>query len=197
MGKAQETKERIIALSAPIFNRYGYSGTSMSDILKATGLEKGGVYNHFRGKEELALAAFDYNFRQMSRRFVRALKASGDSPTRQLLAMIDIYNTGYSELADGCPIMNTAVENDDANPLLKARAQDAMNQWRQLIIRIVEDGMKREEFNAVDGDELASLIIAQIEGSMMMSKLFDSDLHLRRAVAYLHEYLQNNVIKAT
>jgi TetR/AcrR family transcriptional regulator, transcriptional repressor for nem operon len=195
MSKAQQTKERIIALSAPIFNRYGYSGTSMSDILKATGLEKGGVYNHFRGKEELALAAFDYNFKLMSRSFGRALKAAGDSPSRQLLAIIELYNQGYKELSDGCPIMNTATESDDANPPLRARAQDAMNQWRELIIRIVDEGKARGEFHDIDGDEAASLIIASIEGGMMLSKLYDEDIHLRRAVTYLVEYVRSSVIK--
>src|SRR5690349_20814777 len=195
MTKAQETKERIIALSAPIFNRYGYSGTSMPDILKATGLEQGGVYNHFQGKEELALAAFDYNFRQMSRSFGRALKAAGDSPTLQLVAIIEIYNGGYQELSDGCPIMNTATESDDSNPVLRAKAQDAMNQWRALITRIVDEGIARGEFFEVNGDEVASLIIASIEGGMLLSKLYSEETHLRRAVAYLVEYVRRSVIK--
>ncbi len=195
MTKAQQTKERIIALAAPIFNRYGYSGTSMSDILKATGLEKGGVYNHFKGKEELAMAAFDYNFRQMSRSFGRALKAAGDSPSQQLVAIIEIYNGGYQELSDGCPIMNTATESDDANPIMRAKAQDAMNQWRALIIRIADEGKARGEFFEVDSDELASLIIASIEGGMMLSKLYSEEIHLRRAVAFLLEYVRHSVIK--
>jgi TetR/AcrR family transcriptional repressor of nem operon len=196
MSKAEQTKERIIALSAPIFNRHGYSGTSMSDILKATGMEKGGIYNHFKGKEELAVAAFDYNFKQMSRSFGRALKAAGDSPSRQLIAIIEIYNGGYQALADGCPIMNTATESDDSNPVLRARAQDAMNQWRDLIIRIVNEGMARGEFYEVNGDEVASLIIASIEGGMLLSKLYEDEKHLRRAVAYLVEYVRRSVIKS-
>jgi AcrR family transcriptional regulator len=196
MSKAQETKERIIALSAPIFNRQGYSGTSMSDILTATGLEKGGVYNHFKGKEELALAAFDYNFRQMSRRFGRAMKAAGDSPAQQLLAIVELYNDGYFEMSGGCPILNTAIESDDAYPPLKARAQDAMNQWRQLIIRLVDEGTARGEMQAVDGDEVATTIIVALEGGMMMSKLYDDLVHLRRAVSFLAGYIRRNVIKA-
>jgi AcrR family transcriptional regulator len=196
MSKAQETKERIIALSAPIFNRQGYSGTSMSDILTATGLEKGGVYNHFKGKEELALAAFDYNFRQMSRRFGRAMKAAGDSPAQQLLAIVELYNDGYFEMSGGCPILNTAIESDDAYPPLKARAQDAMNQWRQLIIRLVDEGTARGEMQAVDGDEVATTIIVALEGGMMMSKLYDDPVHLRRAVSFLAGYIRRNVIKA-
>ena len=46
--KAEKTKEYIIATSAPIFNKQGYAGTSMSDITKATGLTKGVLYGNFK-----------------------------------------------------------------------------------------------------------------------------------------------------
>src|SRR5438105_3375693 len=60
MRKGEQTREMILERAAPIFNQQGYAGASLSDIMRETGLEKGGIYNHFRGKEELALAAFDY-----------------------------------------------------------------------------------------------------------------------------------------
>ncbi|NTU83365.1 MAG: TetR/AcrR family transcriptional regulator, partial [Chloroflexales bacterium] len=60
MAKGEQTKQRIVAQAASVFNTLGYSGTSMRDLTRATGLEKGGIYNHFPSKEALALAAFDY-----------------------------------------------------------------------------------------------------------------------------------------
>ena len=59
MSKGEQTRERILARSAQLFNRQGYSGSSLSDIMRETGLEKGGIYNHFSSKEQLALEAFD------------------------------------------------------------------------------------------------------------------------------------------
>ena len=43
-----------------MFNRQGYVGASMRDLVDATGLEKGGIYNHFGSKEQLALEAYDH-----------------------------------------------------------------------------------------------------------------------------------------
>ena len=43
-----------------MFNRQGYVGASLRDLIDATGLEKGGIYNHFGSKEQLALEAYDY-----------------------------------------------------------------------------------------------------------------------------------------
>jgi TetR/AcrR family transcriptional repressor of nem operon len=58
--KGEETRQEIIRKAAPIFNRKGYSGAALSDLMRATGLEKGGIYRHFESKEELAGDAFDH-----------------------------------------------------------------------------------------------------------------------------------------
>ena len=58
--RACSTRQRIVELAAPVFNRQGYVGASMRDLIDATGLEKGGIYNHFGSKEQLALEAYDY-----------------------------------------------------------------------------------------------------------------------------------------
>jgi len=51
MSKGEETRERIVAEAAALFNQRGYEGGSMSELMKATGLEKGGIYRHFSSQE--------------------------------------------------------------------------------------------------------------------------------------------------
>src|SRR6266704_805053 len=60
MRKGEQTRQEIIREAAPIFNQRGYEGAALSDLMKATGLEKGGIYRHFEGKQQLAAEAFDY-----------------------------------------------------------------------------------------------------------------------------------------
>jgi len=67
--KSDRTRALIVEKSASLFNRKGFHGTSLSDIMEATGLTKGGIYGNFKReglnkkgvKEEIALAAFEYN----------------------------------------------------------------------------------------------------------------------------------------
>lgn len=61
MSNAEHTKQRIIETAAIIFNQNGYIGTSIADIVKSTGVHKGGIYKHFKNKDEIAVAAFDYS----------------------------------------------------------------------------------------------------------------------------------------
>src|SRR5215813_8035692 len=63
MRKGEATRREIIEKAAPIFNQKGFEGASLSDLMAATGLEKGGIYRHFESKEELAAEAFDYAFK--------------------------------------------------------------------------------------------------------------------------------------
>src|SRR6202171_5234257 len=60
MTKGEQTRKKIVEAAAPIFNQRGYEGSSLNDLMEATGLKKGGIYRHFTSKEELAVEAFDY-----------------------------------------------------------------------------------------------------------------------------------------
>jgi len=60
MRKGEQTRQEIIRKAAPIFNQKGYDGAALSDLMQATGLEKGGIYRHFENKQQLAGEAFDY-----------------------------------------------------------------------------------------------------------------------------------------
>ena len=58
MRKGEQTRQDIIRKAAPIFNQKGYDGAALSDLMRATGLKKGGIYRHFESKQELAVDAF-------------------------------------------------------------------------------------------------------------------------------------------
>lgn len=187
MRKGEQTREMILARAAPIFNQQGYSGSSLSDIMRETGLEKGGIYNHFHGKEELALAAFDYAIGLQWQRIEEELVGKTHAVDR-LLAMVN----GYCHLLEnprlpgGCPLLNTAVESDDTQPALRDRARLAMTRWRRWIQKTVLRGITNGEVHPeTDADALTTIIIATLEGAVMMSKLYDDALHMHHVVDHL------------
>ncbi|HYU75258.1 MAG TPA: TetR/AcrR family transcriptional regulator, partial [Ktedonobacteraceae bacterium] len=89
MSKGEQTRERILASSAQLFNRQGYFGSSLTDIMRETGLEKGGIYNHFSSKEQLALEAFDYAYGLVQQRVRQALAGKLNAIER-LLAIVSV-----------------------------------------------------------------------------------------------------------
>lgn len=195
MSKAQETRTHIIEQAAVLFNQQGYAGASMSDIMRVTGLQKGGIYNHFRSKDELALEAFDFVTNRIQQKFMGALKGKRHAVER-LIAILSVYEHLLDEplLQGGCPILNTAVESDDTHPALREKAQLAMDAWRSLLQGIVAQGIKRGELRStVDIDTVSTILIATIEGAIMLSKLYGDTSHLVRALDYLKAYVQQQL----
>lgn len=144
MTKAEATKAKIIRQAAKLFNQKGYAGSSIADIMQATGLKKGGIYNHFSSKDRLAIEAFDYAYALMSQKIWQAVRTKTNAIER-LQAMVSSYLDYIDDppIAGGCPILNTAIETDDTDSPLRDRALQAMNSWRSLIVRIVEKGIKK------------------------------------------------------
>ncbi len=191
MSKGEQTREMILARAAQLFSQRGYFGSSLADLMQATGLEKGGIYNHFSSKEQLALEAFDYAFTLLQQRIRHTLSGKTHAVDR-LLAIIT-YFQGIIEdppLIGGCPILNTAIEADDAYPVLRDRARVAMDSLRTTIERIVTKGIERQEIRAeVDATACATIFIATLEGALMLSKLYEDPVHMQRAANHLTHYI--------
>jgi len=195
MPKGAETREEILLRAACVFNTKGYSGAALSDIMQATGLQKGGIYNHFESKEKLALEAFDFALKLTGARMREAL--SGKTHARERLLALLAFFDDYSRnppIPGGCPIMNTAIENDDGNPELRKRARAAMENWRQFILRTVKRGVERNELRSTaDPEQAATIFIATIEGAIMMSKLYRDTAHIERALVHLKQYVEESL----
>jgi TetR/AcrR family transcriptional regulator, transcriptional repressor for nem operon len=195
LTKGEQTREMILQRSAQVFNRKGYFGTSLSDIMQATGLEKGGIYNYFQSKDDLALQAFDYAVDRLREEFATAIKGKFQAIQR-LQAIMDVFRRmpdGYP-IEGGCPVLNTTVEADYAHPALRQRARQAMQEWHDFIRRIVERGIERGEFcTHADPDAIASLIISALEGAIALTILYDDPVHMQRVVDHLDDYLASQL----
>jgi TetR/AcrR family transcriptional regulator, transcriptional repressor for nem operon len=189
--KGERTRRRILERTAGVFNTKGYFGSSMGDLVRASRMEKGGIYNHFGSKEELALEAFDYAASIMRGRFEDALR-DREGALERLYGIVDVLGGIVNDppVEGGCPVMNTAIEADDAHPALRERASAAMGEWLRLVGRTVKDGVASGELRPdADPREVASVVVATLEGAVMLSRLHDDPAHVRRAVAHLREYL--------
>jgi TetR/AcrR family transcriptional regulator, transcriptional repressor for nem operon len=192
--KGEQTRQEIIRKAAPIFNQKGYDGTALSDLMRATGLEKGGIYRHFESKQELAGDAFDYAWKlAMDRRFegTEHIPNTVDR-LKQIVRNFRDRRTGL--VPGGCPLLNTAIDSDDGNPKLRAKARVALSSWLDRMESIAEDGQRRGEIRSdVDPGKLATLIASTLEGSHMMSRLQKNEQPRDLAVRHLEEYLETRV----
>lgn len=193
MSKGEETRQHILEEAIDLFNTKGYQATSFSDITARTGVQKGGIYNHFANKEALTLEAFTLatdKVRERSREFLQHQPHTLD----RIKAVVTLFGSLLSNpvVAGGCPLLNASVEADDASPVLRNYARAAMDEWRTYIIRSAEKGIARGEIaNGIEPDTLATLLLSALEGGIMLSKLYGDHRHIHAVVTYWHTYLES------
>ncbi|MEH7590850.1 TetR/AcrR family transcriptional regulator [Priestia megaterium] len=189
--KGEQTKALILEKASKIFNSKGYRASSISDIMHETGLRKGGIYNHFENKEEIMLSAFSFSIDMMRHLFSEAM-AGKQGCLERLLSIVSVFE----EIAEkklfpgGCPIMNAAIEADDADPLLQEKAREAMDSLLGMVRNLVQEGIKKGEVKqGVDPEFVATVFISTLEGALALSKLYENQEHMKRAVHHLRLFL--------
>jgi len=196
MSKGLATREMIISTSADLFNKFGYHGCSLSDIMKATNLKKGGIYNHFKNKDEIAFEAFDYSFNRIKKLFRSRLDLDNNA-TEKINSIIEIYAEllKMPGMEGGCPIFNTAIDSANTHPLLQKKANIAISTLKRYIEIKIEEGIAAKEFKQGAADcGLSSLIIMTMEGAMVMSRL-NGEESINIAVNSLKSFVESYVIK--
>lgn len=192
LTKGERTRQQIVEAAATLFNMRGYEGSTLSELMEATGLEKGGIYRHFSGKEELAGEAFDYMWQ--AAKAVRLAGLDGLTGTTWLKTYIANFVNNRSPVAGGCPILNTAIDADDGNPMLRTKVTKALKSWRCRLRTVIEDGVARGEIRSgVDARAAATLIVATLEGALMMSRIERTYEPLREVQRHLNSYIDREL----
>ncbi|HVM53949.1 MAG TPA: TetR/AcrR family transcriptional regulator [Acidimicrobiales bacterium] len=191
--KGDRTRQRILDRVGPVFNARGYHATTLADVMAATGLEKGGIYNHFRSKDELALAAYDRNADLQGELIAQRVRAAADAPDK-LVAVIEAFRAFAHDppFPGGCPTLNTAVEACHVDPQLHERAQAQMARLLELVAALVRRGVERGELQAgVDADATASLVASSVEGALLLHQLFGDAAHVDRVCDHLERHVRS------
>jgi TetR/AcrR family transcriptional repressor of nem operon len=189
LTKGERTRQKIVADTAPLFNTRGYEGTSLTDLMAATGLKKGGIYRHFGSKEELAAEAFDYAWSTARALREPDVDQSAD-PIGWLKAHIDNLVSRRPAIAGGCPILNTAIEADDGNQVLRARVAKALRAWISRVEHVVSEARRKGKVrSSTDPGMVATVIVSTLEGALMISRLEKNSDALLKAQEHLNAFL--------
>ncbi|MEN0053700.1 MAG: TetR/AcrR family transcriptional regulator [Mucilaginibacter sp.] len=188
LSKAERTRQFIIESTSGIFNKKGYAGTSLSDLTDATGLTKGSIYGNFKNKEEVAVAAFEHNTGKV-RKQVAALMDKADTYYDKLMVYSSVYHNFNTKNfpEGGCPILNTAVDADDTNPLLKEKVAQIILRWKKRLEELIQGGIDAGEFKQdVDVPRTALSIMALVEGGIMIARVTGKQAHLDSILKTMH-----------
>lgn len=195
--KAERTSAYIIKKVAPIFNKQGYVGTSMSDLTEATGLTKGALYGNFENKESLALAAFEYHSNILLTAIDEHLNGSGNA-IDTLFRLTNFYRH-YDEFTapmGGCPILNVGVDAQYNNKLLEGAARETLRTIEGKIALVLENGVNKGELKLpVPPLQFAKQLFTMIQGAIAMATISGDRKYLLNTIAYLEVLVKKEIRK--
>lgn len=196
-SKSEITANYIVKTVAPIFNKKGYVGTTLSDLTSATGLTKGAIYGNFKNKEELSLEAFNHNVRFVLGHIRERMNAESSS-IGKLKALINFYRDYTKETIHlgGCPILNVGIDANHLNPLLLTRVDYVVQKLEESIAEVILDGITNKEIKKdVDPLKYARLIFSKLEGAIFMAVIRKNELYLKEMTDHI-DYTIDNELKS-
>lgn len=195
MRKAQITRERLLDEMTALVERQGFRPTSVNDVLQAAGIKKGTLYYHFPGKDELGLAVLE----RAASEFLAFLDSTLTGPT-PMDAIESFFKAAFKRhsrtgFVGGCLWGNTALEMSDSSPVYTEFVQKVFDEWIGRVERVIRLGQEAGQIRTDrSAGELARMVVAGIEGGIMMSRLTKKDRPFKECLESLRALLGNAAV---
>ncbi len=190
-SKADRTRSNILDEATRVFNRKGFSATSINDILKASGTTKGSLYFHFSSKGEIGL--------EVLKREKQAFMSFLDDILNEGPPGQSLHNFFFAAMAKhsqqdfigGCIFGNTALEVSDTSPELAAFVAGVFDDWIMKIAQNVDQAQQIGQIRKdVPARNLAEMIVSTVEGGIMQTRLLKSRKPLQHSLETLQKILE-------
>ncbi len=166
--KGNLTRRNIIEKSMQLFSVKGYFKTSIADIVKATGLTKGGLYGHFRNKQEIWYAVYDECVRIWKRIVFQGVRDISD-PLERIERVIENSLKNYlgaGVFEGGCFLLNSLVDLAGQSPTMSNHVLEGFKGFSELLRLWLEEaeqkGMLRDGLNL---GEIANFMMVSLNGA--------------------------------
>ena len=189
MGKADDTRRRILDAAQASVLAKGFGATSIEEIIAEAGVTKSGFFYHFKDKSELAVA--------LLRRYIAEDEEVYDRVFGQARELVDdplqVLLVGLKLLADvmgdmpnghpGCLVATSCYYERLFDREVRAVNAEAAMLWRRRFRAMFEDiAAVHAPREAVDLDELADLVSTVLEGGIVMAKALEDPKALQRQI---------------
>jgi AcrR family transcriptional regulator len=169
--------------AAALMLERGAAGTSLDEVLAASGASKSQLYHYFDDKDGLTQAVV----RQQAERVVEAQIPVGES-----LSSLAAFRRWRDRIVDaqreggfvgGCPVGSLANELAESGDDVRAVLQDCFVTWQAQIAAGLQEMQARGRLRpGVDPDALAESIMAALQGGLLLAKVHRSSRPLERAL---------------
>lgn len=178
MNRRQNTKNKIIAISARFMHLKGFYNTGIQEILEKADTPKGSFYHYFKSKDDLGLEVIEYYTDTITSIFEHYLKDTKVAPLQRLENLITFYVRHFRKknYMLGCPIGNFSLEVSDLNESFREKLNHSINTLVELIESCLNEAKYIGTISAdIDTKQTAEFIFQGFEGALLRMKVVKSD----------------------
>ncbi|MFH0788698.1 MAG: TetR/AcrR family transcriptional regulator [Pseudomonadota bacterium] len=190
--KGTKTRQQIIEEALQLFSVKGYFNTSISDILGATHLTKGGLYGHFRSKEEIWYAVYEEAAKIWKQIVFKDIRKISD-PLQRIEKSIENalkHYLGADVFDGGCFFANMLVELSGQSVSMNKQILRGYVRFAKLLRNWLEEadqiGLVKK---GLDFKEIANFIVISINGAVTLYSA-NRDPHIwKQTISQLHFFI--------
>lgn len=186
-ARRNDTRDRMIRTAVVLLQENGASSVTVDAVLERSGAPRGSVYHHFPGgRSEMIEAAVQYAS-EFSRAQFDAIAETGD-PVGAISAMCGAWidQLQRTDFKNGCPIVAVAIENDDRLVDAEVVVQATFSSWRTTYAGL----LRRSGVPAKRSKSLANIVVAALEGAIVLARADQDAAPLRAVRAELTELIR-------
>lgn len=188
MVRRTDTRQRMLDTAAELFQTQGYHATGLTQLTTAGGAPKGSLYFHFPGgKEQLAAEAVRLSSSRTGE-MLRAVVAEAPDPATGIDRVVGFLADTLleSDFQRGCPLATVALDAAGESPAIREACSDGYLSWHGTLA----DYLARQGLPAERADGLATVVLAAIEGGLLLARTQRDVAPLRAIATHLRTTLE-------
>ena len=199
-GRPKEFDRKVALKSAMVtFWKQGFEATSVTDLVEATGVNRGSMYDTFGSKHDLYLEALNTYAADATAHLEETLNSTDGSPLENLRSFFDsIAEMLYSgKICLGCMILNAAVELAPTDPEIASFVKKVSSKQKKLISKTLQQAAIQGELSSSSPhDLLADFAINHLRGLIVSAKSGTSKRKAQENIEFLFNIINSSKIAA-
>ncbi|WP_299199575.1 TetR/AcrR family transcriptional regulator [uncultured Amphritea sp.] len=178
----EHNREKILQTGMDLFNRKGYHGTGLKEILDSCQVPKGSFYNYFESKEQFAVEVLEYSHQLEDEKWDERTSAAEGHLLKRFLYAINLFIEDYENDPDstGCLLTNMMGEVGNASDSFREIIRLSCDRVIDCIEESFKEGQLQGSFRAdIPARALAQLFWDSWQGALLRTKVEASTTPLR------------------
>lgn len=167
-------RDNVLRSATALFWERGFAGTSVDDVVRATGVSRSSLYAAFPDKRALFLAALEYYLDTVTRAKLERLSQGETAAVAIKRFLLDIAEERPSANAPahGCLLTNTAVEIGAREEEIAGLVRKAFARLQRALAARLEEAQQQGDLRTdADPGQFARQLVALIQGLRVMTRL--------------------------